>query len=550
VIRNGHIESVITEYHAKVSGFWDQLKSAFSSWRDLEVVYVDTSPIQFSIFLGTKETEQTAASGSKLVGGGEVRRTTTAEAANVVLLALSCDKEIISAECHIGFTIDMADASKLLGLFKGRSALAVWDLADMVRADIVGPVLVPLISNYNAADFRGTAAIRNEIEQLAQTQLSQHFSAFGLTLKTVRIAWGLTETEAQQIAENRGKREEAAKDFALRRTIAEMQREMEIQRTRITNDQEIQTLQARGEIDLAKLYESAEDGKRINRAEVEAKIQSIQLGVEKERSNYELEKQRGQEMLRLEIQDREFKQKQADRLAQIDAEDKEMAGMVRMQIQMASAKHDREMEARKLEIDADVRRRQAENEARYQDRQAKLQESMARMGMMERIMAQGLQTGAANADVLKTMLEQSTEQEYATTSDDKVKSRSQAQAAKANLDTFKQAEDRERQHQIHTTQQAANMMQASKQTPPSTVIAGAGVTPAVPPPAINVVNVPQSGAAAPVGGSCPACGVAIKSNWKACPECGASLSAAKCKNCGAALKPTWKACPMCGTQLT
>jgi hypothetical protein len=141
---------------------------------------------------------------------------------------------------------------------------------------------------------------------------------------------------------------------------------------------------------------------------------------------------------------------------------------------MATAKHEREMAARRMEIDNDLRRRSQEIEATYQQRKMRLDEDMARMGMQERLVGKGLDTGAADSTVLNTLLTQSTEQSFATASDAKVESRAQAQAAGNNLATYQQAEDRDRQHQANMTGQAANMMQSAKQQPGSAVVVGPG----------------------------------------------------------------------------
>lgn len=49
--------------------------------------------------------------------------------------------------------------------------------------------------------------------------------------------------------------------------------------------------------------------------------------------------------------------------------------------------------------------------------------------------------------------------------------------------------------------------------------------------------------------SCPACGAPQATNAKFCPECGASLKAAKhCSQCGTKLQPNAKFCPECGAK--
>jgi hypothetical protein len=125
------------------------------------------------------------------------------------------------------------------------------------------------------------------------------------------------------------------------------------------------------------------------------------------------------------------------------------------------------------------------------------------MASTEDIMKAALAAGAVNPDVMKTFLEQTTEQEYATTTDEMVRARSQANAAKHNLETYQDARPAEREHQVNMTQQAANLMQAAKQPFGPTVV---------------TTNQVQSQSLA-----CPHCGGRIQAHWKACPECGKGL---------------------------
>jgi len=257
-----------------------------------------------------------------------------------------------------------------------------------------------------------------------------------------------------------------------------------------------------------------------------------------------------------------------------------MWSMVKMQIEMANQKHDREMARRRQEIDSEFRRMQADIENRFQQRKLKLDESLARMGVIERLVGQGLSVGAADSNVLKTMLEQMTEQEYATTTDSMVDSRAQAQAAKNNVDLYRQAQGDERRHQVDMTRLSAEMMNAAKPAPAPPAYPASGYAPAPTPIAYVPVAAPSASpvtapaAARPCGNcgqglqsgwkACPACGTAVSQGpsctgcgqgvqpgWKACPSCGQALVAAKpiCRGCGADVKPNWKACPACGNGL-
>ena len=275
-----------------------------------------------------------------------------------------------------------------------------------------------------------------------------------------------------------------------------------------------------------------------------------------------LEKRRAEEELRLDIEERQFRQANAARLAKMEGEDKEMWSMVKMQIEMATQKHERQMAVRRHESEENYRRMQTEIEDRFQQRKLKLDESMSRMGMMERLVAQGLSAGQADASVLKAMLEQSTEQEYATTTDEMVRARSAAKAAGNNLETFRLAQADERAHQVNMTHLSAQMMAAAKQP---NVAPGAIPTMAPVQPVFVHAVAPQAHLALPsshphqlphtqlAGGvTCTGCGMGMQPQWKACPGCGQPSRQAmpKCHGCGGDVQPNWKACPACGTGLT
>jgi formylglycine-generating enzyme required for sulfatase activity len=49
--------------------------------------------------------------------------------------------------------------------------------------------------------------------------------------------------------------------------------------------------------------------------------------------------------------------------------------------------------------------------------------------------------------------------------------------------------------------------------------------------------------------ACPACGEAIRKNWKLCPACETPLAQLACPRCGRTVKENWKRCPECESRL-
>ena len=524
VVKDGKVHEAITEAKFKTGGILDGIARFFGGGADVEVFFVDLSPIDFTVYLGQTTREQISAAGattasssraaqsiepdlisaSKRIGWveqteshaeTEATTSTSLDVSQVCILAVSLDQEVVRAECRIRVTVDPDQVKQFIGLVKGKTALATWDIAALVREELLARVLIPEIASHRADELRGNRPLLEKLEQQTNQQLARSFATCGLVLESFTINWGLTDQEFAEIDRKRQEREENALNFTHGRRLAEMGRQQEIQRTRIENLQELKVAEAKGDEGLKDLLlagdirrDLMDKGKEVDEAKIDAQVREIELDVEQLESTFRLEQRRADENLRLDVEEREYKQKQADRLAEIDADDKEMQSMVRMQIEMASAKHEREMAQRRHETDAEFRKMQADIEDRYQQRKLKLTESTDRMGMMERLVSQGLNTGAADSSVLNTMLQQATEQEYATTSDEKVEARSKAQAAANDVETFKDAEDRERKHQKDMTGLASDMMEASKQTPGATVVTGAGAPPSQSP--VNIVNAP------------------------------------------------------------
>lgn len=548
VLRDGKPKEIFTESKVQAANILDQLGSLFGTGADISVYFVDLAPFELTVFLGEESTYASIAAQAGRSKAGEATQSRTSanssstrridqvgwlekegqeeravfdgtklSVSQVNVIALSADREVISASCHFRLRVDIDKPENFIGLLKGKRALATWDIAALIKDEFIARVLVPEIARLESSSLRGNRGLLTTVEEQTRSALSVTLSTFGLLLDSFSINWGLTEQERVEIAQKRGEREEQAREFSKNRNIAQMLRLNEIEKTRISNLQELKLAQAAGNEDLKSLLLSSEIKRnlliknyKVDAAEVDARIREISLKVEKTESQARLEQKRAAEELRLELEDKKFKQDHAARLASMEADDKEMWSMVKMQIEMATQKHDREMSARRQEIDAAFRKMQADIEDRYQQRKLKLDVSMARMGMMERLVTQGLSTGQADASVLNTMLKQATEQEYATTSDEKVKAR--AEAADKDLDTYRTAQAEERKHQQEMTGLAANLMGAAKQSPPTVIVPGTSTFAS------------QTSSSEVGKTTCPSCQKSIQSGMNFCPFCGKPLS--------------------------
>jgi RNA polymerase subunit RPABC4/transcription elongation factor Spt4 len=584
VVRDGQLESVLTEGRVEVADLFDRIATWFGGGADVTVFFVDLAPFDVTIYLG-ESTAQAASAAGESVTGGEYGWTddamwasrsasaiTQVDVSQLTVAALSSDREVVQAGCHLRLAVNidsaapMAAVGPLIGLLRGKRALATWDVAALLRDAVVARVLVPEVARHPASALRGDTDLLARIEAATRQQLAHTLAGCGLRLDQFQLVWGLTESERADLARQRAAREEAALEFAKNRRAAQLARDHDLERLRLQNLNDLKQAQARGDEQLKTLLLLGElerdrlaAGNQVDLAKIDAALRDVTLAVEQKEATARLEQRRAADELRLELEDRELKQKHAARLRALEAEDKEMWSMVKMQIEMANQKHDREMARRRQEIDAQYRQLQADIENRYQQRKLKLDESMARMGVIERLVSQGLSAGATDAGVLKTVLEQMTEQEYATTSDAMVESRAQAQAARSSVEGYREAQRDERRHQTDMTRLSAELMSAAK---PHTVAPPVAAPPVAPASACRACAQPlQAGwkacpacgtaTAPPPAAACPNCGGGVQPNWKACPACGGGLVAIapRCRGCGAEVRPNWKACPACGNSL-
>jgi hypothetical protein len=519
IVKNGKIQETVTQSKEVVLGFWERLKSLFSIDTEVDVYIVDITPVDIVIFLGktdkgggsanakitgptgtngtvfSKTDSGARAAGMELTGPGKTATDLSnlnsafhaqRDISSLTIMALSADHEVITAECRLKISIATEDIRLLSNILRGRSALSTWDITALIKDELLAKVLLPQIAKLRSEEFRGNRELLKKMEDDVTQEMQRTLSAWGITLENFVINWGLTEPEIIELDKKRQQREEDAINFTHRRHLADMQRNLDIEKNKLDNLQQLKVAEANHNEELKAILLAAEvdrenivDGKRVNIAKIDAQIQEIQFEVYKKESVFRLDQRHTEQLQQLDIEEKKFKLTQESRIANLEADDKEMRSLVEMQIKMSTASHERRVAERRQEIEADFTKQQAALEAQLQQIRIKLDESKTRMGMIGGIISQAITAGAVTPEVLKTFLEQSTEQEYATTSDNKVKSRSEAQSAKNNLGAYKEAEDRDRKHQVDMTGQAANMMQSAKQNVPETLVQGGGITPKV-----------------------------------------------------------------------
>ena len=553
VIRNGRLEEVVTEVRLGTSGFRDRLKGLMGRDSDAQVIFVDTSPFDLTFFLGEstrgeqggfrQEQQSTVQRGSNITMGAERTGCGTYtsqgssvqsqfDSVSVAIEALTSDRQFVSAQIRLTFAIGIDDAESVARLLRGRMALAVADIGALVRDELISKVLVPMVARNRADELRGNTGLLSEISGATERELSTAAGLWGLTLHNFFLNWGVTEQERAEIEEARKRREEETAEFAHQRVFRERERGLELERTRLNNLQELKVLELRGDEELKEVYLNADidraqllDGQRVSVASVDAQIRSIEMGIRREEADLLAEIDQRRKEMELENQRRESQLRLEELEAQSRLEMSELEHAVNLQSRRREERHLQDLERERQRLDL----------------------SRDRIRSQEALIARALDTGAADASVLRTLLEQSTEQEFAQSSDAKVQARSEAQAARNPLEVAREEQDRERSHQAEMTGLASHMMEASKQNP--TLLTPGQPPTRVPPtePSINVTNV--SAPVAPAS-SCPSCKAAVQRGAKFCPHCGTSLALnPQCPGCRSPVEPAWKHCPNCGNPL-
>jgi hypothetical protein len=541
IVKEGRIIETVTQSKEVVLGFWERLKSIFLVETEVDVYIVDLSPVDIVIYLGKTdkgggsadakrvgptETETTLrsktdagarAAGAEVVGPDKTETNiynmdlafqSQRDVSRLTLLALSSDGEVITAECRIRVSISIEDIRLLISSLRGRVALSTWDLTALIKDELLAKVLLPQIRRLSHTEFHGNRELLSKLESDTIPELQRSFSTWGLTLENFVINWGMTEPEILALDQRRQTREEEALNFTHKRTLADMQRNLDLDLTRVDNlrqlkiaeaksDEELKSLYVLGEVDRAKIW----DGKRLNVAQVDNQIAILQLGVRRQEEEIKFEYERRRKELEVELE--------------------------RQEMQTA------------LNAFEVVQRNKRERQKQEQDFMAGQMNTQT--GSIERMVSQGLDKGVVNGQNIKDIAKQYTVQRALDRSDAKTESIAQADALAANLNTFKEAEDRERKHQVDMTGQSAKMMDAAKQNVPDTLVQGGGATPHVFVPAGQPDGEP--GAVL----KCQKCNYSLQPGWKICPFCGEPVVSMPLKcSCGASLEAGWKICPFCG----
>lgn len=389
-------------------------------------------------------------------------------------------------------------------------------LKERLRPDLIARVFQPLVGSMRGDELRGNTELLSSMETTARQQCEQALGAWGLRLDAMTVLFGLTGEDKAEIARKRRQLEDEEREFGHTRALREMERGAELQRVKQEMLLEERRRAEAGEVGVAALKmdaqlsaEQKQQGARLRAAQLGAQLAQIDtdmkisaLAIDRERDRLAIDRKKEELAL---IKDRELFSHEQDRL------DFEM-------IQREKRERTRVEQEHELNI---LRAQQA---ARQTELDMQLQQMGVQAGMIERVMNQGMASGAVNADVIQTMLREQTKMRAVDRGEGVANAAYGAEAAANSVKLMRETQADERQHQHQMTNLSANLMEAAKQPAMGMPI---GAMAAGPAPVAHVVNV-HSGAAAPApGAACPHCGGRIEAGWKACPACGNMLAPEK-----------------------
>ena len=510
IIRDGQIEESITGTRKSISGLWDNFKKLWGRSSNLEVIFVDTSPIDFAFYVGsssrredgtlTGEFSDTQEDAYRTMENRSRRQIDTTD---LTIKALTKDGQNVSAEVNVTLQLKAENAPLLTSLLRGRRAVADWDIAALVRDELLAKSVVPLIGQHTGSDIRGNRALMTEIAESSERTLIRKFNLYGLQLINMFVNWGLTDEDELMIAEGRKDREERAIEFDHTRRVREQERELEVERQRISNLQELKTLETSGDLELQEIILTNElnrdnlvDGKRVSQAAVTAQVREIELDIAQKETLLKVDLTKAEADARFAIERREALFEQEKKQMESDRSMSKMAELSKLHTQRQQAKQ-------QSELNAD---RQA-SEAAAAELTTRLDAARFQTEQEQETIRQALHSssGAADPSVLRDMLREGTNRVVG--------------------DTANRRSDLSESDTPAQPQEGASAGPDNRTATPH--------------------NVGSHPSFTPTDTTCASCASPIKNNWKLCPQCGTAV-VLRCRNCSAELQSTWINCPLCG----
>ena len=528
IIRDGEIERTLTGTRSNTSGLWDNFKKLWGRSSDLQVIYVDTAPIDLTFYVGKSSRQESGTEIGKLSESREDayktiedRTRARVDKTDLTISALTKDGQHISAEISLTLHVLTNDAQLLTTLLRGGTAIADWDIAALVKDELLAKAFIPVIGQHAGSEIRGNQVLLTQISQSAESLLADKFELFGLELISMRVLWGLTDEDELVIEQGRKEREEKGIEFDHTRKIREQERVLELDRLHASNLINARKSLAVGDAEEAELILVAElnrenlvDGKRVDQVKITAAVKEIELGIAQKESQLRIDTGKSEADARFAIEQRRIDTEQYEsdtrfeigqRQAIADQDLKRRSEEDRQQIQ--NAENQRDMEAMRA-LTAQHMQKKEQNIAAEKDKRDSILRDAQDRRVAEKDERLDLQQKLGGLD-----------------SKDK---------ANVMMNMVKGQSDR-----VLDKQQGPNVPDSKQEI-------GAG-QPSATPIQEPVVN---------TGTTCKSCSTLIQTGWKVCPSCGTpaveespTQAGPTCRSCSSALDIDWKVCPSCGTPI-
>ena len=541
-IRDGKIEDVMTQTRLENAGggFFNWLKTKFDMGEDVQMLFLDTAPFDLEFPVNTTSKDYIQVQGKQ-----------------VVRVQLSTDgaAKLINLMNRTQFYADKAkEKNFIISFFKGdytriNRVLLKAVVQAMLSDEIQSMVLTNEVSKVNAADLRGNTEVIKQIETTATIELRKTFEMWGFQVLKAFTVWGKNAYDAMM--EYHRQYSLGVEQWDLNQqtqhmgNLAKMRREYELRR----QDQEQRWDYEYGEM-------MGREGLKTGTLKEDLHRQDLTVDAQQGQQNRTTQ---GDVLRSGLVHDEKVRQsgtgfdegyRQTTKTHDEDVRYTGSKGNVELDLKRKAMMD--EVERDKLELEMAMKAKEQLHGQKLaetkQDQDFKTQQMSMQTGSTERIMAKALDTGAADSAALREMMRQQSMQKMADRESDKVKSVSEADAARYHMETYEKAQDRDRDYQLKMAGQSADLMQSAKPNVPQTLVQGGGNNQTA-----TVVHAGDGvrGPGVQGGGMpCPHCGGNVMPGWKACPACGEKvMQASNCPNCNMPTKPGWKACPGCGNKL-
>ncbi len=386
------------------------------------------------------------------------------------VVASTKDHMPIKGKCTLRFTLSSENATQVITLMRAKTILTKKMLQKKIYDEIVSMVFKNRIAKYSKEEFHGNVDIIKDMETAAIVEMRKTFAMWGISLVKMFTNWERTMHDAVQ--EHRAKTE-------LKTEKAEVDHEGWMAQQQRKHD---------------KVEKLRGDKWDLRRGEVAGKeslrTAHLDASVERDKMKHEHKMDKSKDVF-----DEKLRRKKS--IAELEAE----------------------QDAR--ELAQAMGAKQQLNAMKMARKQQDFDQQNAQMGMqtqaMQAIMQQAVASGAADSSSIQEMMRQMTMQKALDREGGKVKDLAAAEAQRHNLDTYKQAEDREREHQLAMNKEAAHMMQAAKQNGPQTLVQGGGGGEVST--RMNIDATPPP----PPKATCWSCGKPVEPDFAMCPFCGEAL---------------------------